>query len=181
VKALKMVLYLTSMALCLVFFLISAINVMRNRQELFAFETMYQLTEPVFFLLSCVCLSITPVRVLPVKIRLVLATCSTLLIAMYYLFTLFLNENYINQTTSALFQMDAWIIVTLLILATHNLVMFLAERTGKHPPHQEDEVIVDPLLHTLNRPAAKSRNEEIELEITGAPLGNSTKRWRRTT
>ena len=169
------------MALCLVFFLISSVSVVSNRQEIFAFETITQLIEPACFLLSCICLSITPVRAIPIKIRLILGTCSTLFVGMYYLFSIFLTENYINQSNSALFQMDAWVIATFLILAAHNFVMFFAERKGTHPSHQEDEIIVDPLLHTTNRPAAKSCNEEIETEITGAPLGNSTKRWRRTT
>jgi len=184
VKTLQMLLWLTSMSFCLVFLLISAMSSF-NKQAATSVMEIQQYVEPACFLLACIGLSLTPIRVIRHQIRYILAFGSCLLIGLYYLFITSMGDNYTNHPNSALFQMDMWVITTLVILIAYAIALFKADHAKASHTDEESDEHIDPLMDPLFKSSAtkksKSSNEEIELEMGGSPVSNSEKRWRRTT
>jgi hypothetical protein len=79
--------------------------------------------------------------------------------------------------------MDAWVIVTLVILIAYAFALFKADhsKVTSETDTDDDDPLYDPLLNiTATKPSSGS-NEEIEVEIGGSSVSNSAKRWRRTT
>jgi hypothetical protein len=179
-----MLLWLTSMSFCLVFLLISAMSTF-NKQAATSAVELQQYIEPACFLLACICLSLTPIRVISHRLRYIMAFGSCLLIGLYYLFIASLGDNYTNHPNSALFQMDLWVITTLVILVAYAVALFKADHNKVSVDEEEQEEHIDPLLDPLFKSSAtrkaKASNEEIELEMGGSPVSNTDKRWRRTT
>lgn len=168
------------MSFCLVFLLISAMSVFSKQTSTSAID-LQQYIEPMCFTVACIALSLTPIRVIRHRIRHLLAFGSCLLIGLYYLCIISFGENYTNHPNSALFQMDAWVIVTLVILIAYALALFKADHnkaadTDEDTPH---DPLIDPLFKASNAPITKTSNEEIEFEVGGSPVSNSEKRWRR--
>ncbi|MFG0248474.1 MAG: hypothetical protein ACF8OB_06275 [Phycisphaeraceae bacterium JB051] len=183
-KTLQMLLWLTSMSFCLVFLLISAMSTFNKQAATSALE-IQQFVEPACFLLACIGLSLTPIRVISHQVRYILAFGSCLLIGLYYVFIISMGDNYTNHPNSALFQMDMWVITTLVILIAYAIALFKADHAKASQADEESDEHVDPLLDPLFKSSvtkkAKSSNEEIELEMSGSPVSHSEKRWRRTT
>ena len=180
VKTLQMILWLASMSFCLVFLLISVMSTM-GKQSATASVDVLTLIEPMCFALACIALSFTPIRVISHTVRYLLAFGSTLLIGLYYFFVVVLGEQYTNHPNSSLFQMDLWVIITLVILVAYAAALFKADYTQTEQESEDNDQVIDPLFKTPTTTPNQSISEEIELEVGGSTVSNSQKRWRRTT
>ncbi len=179
-KTLQMILWLTSMAFCLVFLLISVMSVMAKHSASTGVDAQ-TLIEPICFALACISLSVTPVRALSHMLRYLLAFGSTLLIGLYYFLIIVLGDNYTNHPNSTLFQMDMWIIFTIVLLVSYAIALFKADHAKTQQDVEDNDVFIDPLFKPPSPSKKQSSSEEIELEVGGTQVSNSQKRWRRTT
>jgi len=178
-KTLKLLLWLMSMSFNLVFVLISFMNISNFSQPQFSYDNFPVIFEPVCYIAICICLSLTPVRIIAPKIRYILASSGTLILALYYVYCIGAYRLQENHNSSALYHMDAWIILTLVLMSCHAILLYKIPDQSNNQTSEEEYLLTDPLFHTTNNQPTPKSSEEIEMEISGASLSEDAKRWRR--
>lgn len=178
-KTLKMLLWLMSMSFNLVFVLISYMNISNFNQPRLSYENFPIILEPICYIVICIFLSMAPVRIIAQKVRTALSFSSIVILGLYYAYCIGAYRLQENHNSSALYHMDTWIILTLVLMTGHAILMYKIPDHNSQTTSEEEDQLTDPLFYVQGKQALSKPSEEIEMEISGASLGEDAKRWRR--